>query len=50
MYNGRTLLIALLAVASYIKRDDDAKKLLAKTRTPDQEYDIIIVGAGSAGN
>lgn len=49
MYNGKTLLIALLAVAHYIKRDDTEKKLLAKTNTPNKEYDIIIVGAGSAG-
>lgn len=49
MYNGKTLLVALLAVATHIKREDDTHKLLAKTTTPNDEYDIIIVGAGSAG-
>lgn len=49
MYNGKTLLIALLAVASHIKRDNESKKLLAKTKRAESEYDIVIVGAGSAG-
>lgn len=49
MYNGRTLLVALLAVASQIKRENDSKKLLAKTKVALPEYDIVIVGAGSAG-
>lgn len=49
MYNGRTLLVALLAVAGYIKRDTDEKKSLANTEIASGEYDIIIVGAGSAG-
>lgn len=49
MYNGRTLLVALLAVAGYIKRDTDKKNLLAKTNIANKEYDIIIVGGGSAG-
>lgn len=50
MYNGKTLLTALLAVAYFIKRDEKLKSSLAKTSTPNKEYDIIIVGAGSAGS
>ncbi|XP_037042628.1 L-sorbose 1-dehydrogenase-like [Bradysia coprophila] len=50
MYNGKTLLVALLSIASHIKRDNESKTLLAKTQVAEPEYDIIIVGAGSAGS
>lgn len=50
MYNGKTLLVALLAVASNIKRENESKTSLAKTKVAASEYDIIIVGAGTAGS